>query len=104
MEALNDSVNGRFKLVTFKLFDVQGNGGETPCCEVMINNVPFADLNHADQINAGVDVINALSDFYGVSAPITIDNAEAINTILPTTAQIIKLYVTKDPQLTFTNN
>jgi len=104
MEAVNDSVNGRFKLVTFKLFDVQGNGGETPCCEVMINNVPFADLNHADQINAGVDVINALSDFYGVSAPITIDNAEAINTILPTTAQIIKLYVTKDPQLTFTNN
>ena len=66
MELVEQSVNDRFKIVKFKLFRTLVNGGEEPCCVTTVNNVEFSDLNHAMQINAGLDVINALSEFYGV--------------------------------------
>ena len=70
----------------------------------MVNSVPYSDLNHAMQINSGIDIINALSKHYGVTAPITVDNAEAVNDLEPTDSQLIRLVVTKDPQLVITNN
>lgn len=104
MNMIESSINNRFKLVKFKLFETQINGGETPCCETMVNSVPYSDLNHAMQINSGIDIINALSGYYGVTAPITVDNAEAVNVLEPTDSQLIRLVVTKDPQLVITNN
>lgn len=100
MELVEQSVNDKFKLVKFKLFKTLVNGGEEPCCETMVNNVLFSDLNHAMQLNAGIDIANALSQFYGVSAPIIVDNAEAVNVLQPTDSQLIKLYVTLDKELT----
>lgn len=104
MNMIENSINGRFKIVKFKLFETQINGGETPCCETMVNGVPFSDLNHAMQINAGIDCINALSEHYGVSAPLVVDNSEAVNELLPTDSQLIKLAVTLDKSLVITNN
>lgn len=102
--AIESSINGKFKLVKFKLFDLQINGGESPCCEATVLGVPFSDLNHAAQIAAGIDIINALSDTYGISAPIVLDNAESCNSYPQTNSQLIKLYVTSDPQLVITNS
>jgi len=68
----------------------------------MVNGVPFSDANRADQINAGIDIINALSKHYGISVPIIIDNAEAVNQFIPTEAQTILLYVTTDKTLKIT--
>jgi DNA repair exonuclease SbcCD ATPase subunit len=93
--ALEDLVNNRFELVKFQLFETQVNGGEIPTCKATIDGVPFADLNTASKINAGIDIINVLSNHYQVSAPVFIDNAESITKFLPTDTQIIKLIVSK---------
>src|SRR5690606_28751383 len=64
MEALEVNINDKFKVVKFKLFETQINGGEIECCEALINGVPFHSANTASKINAGIDIINTLSEFY----------------------------------------
>lgn len=100
MSEIDKVINSKFRYVRFKLFDIQINGAEVECCETLVNGVPFSSVNHAGQINAGVDIINALCDQYEVHAPIFVDNAEAVNQILQTESQLIRLVVTKDPLLT----
>ena len=89
-------INGRFQFVKFKLFNTQVNGAETETCEMMVNGVPYSDVNTAAKINAGLDVINVLSKFYGVTAPIIIDNRESVSEILETDSQIVNLVVNKN--------
>lgn len=101
---LESKINSKFRYVKFKLFDTQINGGLQETCEAMINGVPFSDANHASKINAGIDIINTLSEFYNVSAPIFIDNREGINEIIPTAAQVVNLVVSKDKKLKIENN
>jgi len=94
-------VNGLFKLVKFKMFDTQVNGAEVETCVATVNGVPYNDgLNQAMRVNAGLDIINAISKHIGVSAPIFIDQAESINDLIPTNSQLVRLMVTKDNQLT----
>jgi hypothetical protein len=79
--------------VRWKLFDVQINGGIADCCEATVDGVPFADLNHGARINAGIDVINALSRHYGRTVPVFVDNAEAVTALEPSESQVIRLVV-----------
>ncbi len=102
-ELLETKVNSKFRFVKFKLFSTLINGGIEPTCEALINGVPFSDANNAAKINAGIDIINAMSEFYDISAPIFIDNREAVNEIIPTTSQIINLVVSKDKELRIVN-
>lgn len=99
VELLESGINSKFKYVSFKLFDTQVNGGLVETCEALINGVPFSNANTASQINAGLDIISALSEYYGVQAPIFIDNRESINRILETDSQVINLIVSKDKNL-----
>lgn len=92
-------INGRFEIVKFKLFNQQLNGGESETCEMLINGVPYSDVNTASQINAGLDVINVLSKFHGVNAPIFIDGRESVTELIDTNSQIVNLTVTKDKEL-----
>jgi DNA repair exonuclease SbcCD ATPase subunit len=94
-------INSMFQLVKFKMFETQINGGEVETCEAMVNGVPFSDLNNAMRINAGLDIIGALSRHHNITAPIFIDNAESINEIIVTDSQLIRLIVTHDKQLKF---
>ena len=98
---LNDRINEKFKYAKFKLFDKQINGGINEVCEVTYNGVPYKDLNNAMRINVGLDVINTISEHYGVIAPIIIDNAESVNQLFDTKAQQINMYVSKDKKLIF---
>lgn len=93
-------INGRFEIVKFKLFNQQLNGGESETCEMLINGVPYSDANTASQVNAGLDVINVLSIFHGVSAPIFVDGRESVTKLIETSSQVINLIVTKDKELT----
>lgn len=93
---IENRINGMFQIVSFKMFNTQINGGEEETCEAMVNGVPYKDLNHASKINAGLDIINALSRHEGVSAPVFIDNAEAINEVMQTDSQMICLRVSED--------
>ncbi|TDO67863.1 AAA domain-containing protein [Flavobacterium chryseum] len=96
MTAIEDNVNSKFKIVKFKMFEDQVNGGENPACEIYVNGVPFSDANTASKINAGIDIISTLSKFYQVSAPIFIDGAESIHDIMQTDSQMIRLVVLED--------
>ena len=66
--------------------------------------MPFTVANTAKQVNAGIEIINALSRFYGVSAPIFIDNRESVQSLIDTDSQIINLVVSSDKELTITHN
>lgn len=98
--ALEDNINSLFKKVRFKMFDKQINGGEVETCVATVDGVPYPDLNTAGKINAGLDIINALTREYEITAPIFIDNAESVNSILVLPSQMILLKVSEDEKLT----
>jgi len=95
-DRIEKPINDLFKTVRFKLYKTQLNEGLNPCCECLINGVPFAAANSADQIKSGIEIINVLNEFFQVSLPITIDNCESVVTPLPETSnQLIKLYASE---------
>jgi exonuclease SbcC len=91
VKLLESAVNNRFKYVTFKMFNQQVNGGIDETCEALVDGVPFSDANHAGKVNAGIDCINALCAYYGVTAPIFIDFRESVTKIIETDSQVINL-------------
>ena len=93
---IENAINRKFKMVRFKMFDTQLNGGETECCETIVNGVPWSDLNTASRINAGLDIINAFSQYYDTYAPIFIDNRESVTELLPMQSQVISLIVSPE--------
>lgn len=104
IEELETKVNALFKFVRFTMFDHRINGSLKPICECTVGGVPYSDLNNADRINAGIDIINALSQHKGVYAPCFIDNAESINEVMPMHSQRIDLIVSTDSELKIVNN
>lgn len=101
LDKISDSINSHFKTVNFKLFEMQLNGGMKDCCECTVNGVPYSTLNSGHRIVAGLDIIRSLSELYGVSAPIFVDNAESLNefNVPVMDAQLILLSVSEDKQL-----
>jgi len=93
MDTLENRINGRFKIVKFKMFETQINGGEVEACTTLINGVPYSDANTAAKIQAGLDIINTLSDHYGIVAPVWVDNRESVTELPETNAQLINLIV-----------
>ena len=100
MDEVERRVNSKFQNVRFRMFEPLLNGGETPTCIAMVDGVKYADLNTAGKINAGLDIINTLCLYHGVSAPVFIDNAESVNQLFPVASQLVKLIVTTDKELT----
>jgi DNA repair exonuclease SbcCD ATPase subunit len=96
---VQDKINDLFKTVNFRLFETQVNGEIKETCEVTVNGVPYPSVNNAGKINAGLDVINSLSEYFEKRVPIFVDNAESITDILEVKSQIVKLYVTKNEDL-----
>lgn len=92
-------INGLFSMVTFRLFDYTIDGNESETCVPLVNGVPFGAANTAGQVNAGLDIINALVRFHGVSAPIFVDGRESVNRLISTESQIINLVVSRDKSL-----
>lgn len=100
VEKMEDQINSLFSIVKFKLFDIQKNGDLADTAEATVDGVPYStDLNTGAKINAGLDILNVLSEHYDTIAPIFIDNAETVNEIMPTEAQQIRLVVTKDKKM-----
>src|SRR5690606_16974120 len=93
MTELEERINSKFSLVKFKMFEEQINGGEVPTCVTLINGVPYPDPNTATKVQAGLDIINALSSHYDMYARVWIDNRESVTDIPETKSQIINLMV-----------
>lgn len=97
---LEDVINSRFKLARFKMFNIMLNGNVEECCETTYKGVPYRSMNNAARINVGLDIINALTSYFKVNAPVFIDNAEAVTEFVPVNSQTIKLIVDEsEPQL-----
>jgi len=98
-KALETAVNGKFKIARFRMFSMQKNGEEAECCDVVYPN-GSTNLSTGERLQTGIDIIQTLSEYYGVSAPIWIDNAEGVTLPVETDAQVIRLIVSeKDEKL-----
>lgn len=100
MNLLSDKINQKFKSVRFRLFDVQINGGIKDTCVMQVNSngsyVDFWSANDAAKMQAGLDVIVALSRLYNVSVPVWLDNRESVSEIPEIDGQVINLFVSAD--------
>lgn len=97
---LTDKINSKFQSVRFRLFIEQQNGGVKEDCEVMIPTeggrmVPFTFANNAARINAGLEIIDALSSHWNLAMPVFIDNAESVTRLLQMDTQVIRLVVSE---------
>jgi len=101
VKLLEDKINSKFKYARFNLFKTNINGGIEEICETTFEGVPFSSgLNNAARINVGIDIINTLTEHYGIRAPIFVDNSEAVTRLADTDSQLISLVVSeKDKQL-----
>lgn len=101
MLRISESINSKFNTVSWKLFEEQLNGGMRECCECTVNGVPYSTLNSGHRIVAGLDIIQSLSELYGVTAPIFVDNAESLNeyNVPDMVAQMTLLAVSDDKEL-----
>lgn len=99
VKLMEDSINEKFKYVSFKLFNTLVNGAVEECCVATVNGVPFDSVNNAGKINAGIDIINTLCDHYDIECPVFVDNAESVNELLECKSQVIRLIVSKDKTL-----
>lgn len=96
MDILEKKVNKLFKFVSFRLFAEQVNGGIAETCVCEYKGVRYPTLNTAAKLLAGLDVLNTLSTFYAVCAPVFCDNRESVTFIPETSSQIISLFVSPD--------
>jgi len=90
---LEESINSKFKMVQFKLFNENINGGLEETCITTINGVPYPSANNEARINGGIDIANTLSRHHQIAVPMVIDNAEAVVDLLPSVGQQIRLVV-----------
>ena len=96
VQAITESVNSRFRLTRWRLFTEQVNGGLADCCEPMDSNgTTFEGTNNAMKINIGMDIIDTLSEFYGVRVPLFVDNAESVTQLQPIGSQVVRLVVSE---------
>lgn len=101
VDMITSNINQKFKNVSFRLFETQVNGGLKECCDVMIPNVggvpvPYGFANNAAQINAGLEIIEVLQEYFDVSLPVFVDNAESVTELNDIDSQVIRLVVDKN--------
>lgn len=93
---LEERINSKFKLVRFKMFNILISGALEDCCEATYKGVPWTnDLNTAAKLNTGIDVINVLSEYFGLTCPLFLDNRDLVSKIIDTESQVINLYVSE---------
>lgn len=99
VKMLEDAINNRFNTVKFKMFDTLNDGSQKEICRTLVNTngvwVEFDGANNGGKINTGLEIINLLSEFYGVSCPIFVDNAESVTGFVDVKSQVIKLVVSE---------
>lgn len=97
---LTDRINSKFKTVSFQLFVEQVNGGLKESCEVLVPGeggrlIPYAYANNAAKINAGLEIIDTLSNHWNIHTLVFLDNCESNTHPLKTGSQQIRLYVSE---------
>lgn len=102
-DAVEQKVNALFHGLKFRMWKQYINGKREPDCVALIDGVNYPDANTAGKINAGLQVIGAISRHYGLSAPIFVDNCESIAELDATEGQqVIRLQFVNGAPLTVT--
>lgn len=80
-DSVTESINAKFRLARFKLFEPnKTNDGLQECCEALaFNAVRYNDINTAGKVLVGVDIISTLAEHYGLSVPLFIDNIDGLD-------------------------
>lgn len=104
VSSLTQKINDRFDNVGFRLFQTQINGGLKEDCEVLIPTaegrmIPFTFANNAARINAGLEIISVLSEFWELEMPIFVDNAESVTRLKKTNTQTMRLVVSEQDKV-----
>lgn len=99
-QMLENKINRLFTRVSFKFFKEQVNGGIEETCEAVVGETTFGKANTASQVNAGLDIIGAISRHKDIRVPVFCDRLESINDLLQIDSQQISLLVTTEPALT----
>jgi DNA repair exonuclease SbcCD ATPase subunit len=91
---VEETVNKKFNLVKFQLFETLRNEGIKPTCITLVNGAPYGHgSSDSEGINAGLDIIKTLSNFYKTKVPVFIDRAESVTKLIMLDCQTIKLVV-----------
>ncbi len=93
-EQTEQPVNKMFGYVNFSLFETQVNGAIIPCCNVL--NDEFKPFSSGQEVRGGIDIAGTFSEFYGIKAPLFIDNAESVTEYPDMDCQIIELCHSKE--------
>jgi DNA repair protein SbcC/Rad50 len=96
MDILEQKVNKLFRYVSFRLFQRQVNGEIAETCVCEYKGVPYPTLNTAAKLLAGIDILETLSNYYGIHAPVICDNRESVSWIPDIKSQVISLFVSPD--------
>lgn len=99
VDMLTDSINSKFSNVKFRLFQQQINGGLKDDCTVLIpcdqGLIPYDTANDAAKVNAGLDIIRVLADYFKQSMPVIVDGAESVTHLKDNGLQVIRLVVSE---------
>ena len=99
VSTLDERINFRFRTLKFKLFHEQQNGGLQEICKVLIpcesGLVEFEKANSAARINAGIEIVNVLGEYFGTRLPLFCDNAESVTALTPSDSQAVRLIVSE---------
>ncbi|MFZ2809431.1 MAG: hypothetical protein WAZ60_23855 [Desulfosalsimonadaceae bacterium] len=97
---LSDRINGKFAVVSFRLFNQLVNGGIEECCVFTVGGVPYdGGLNAAARTQGGLDIIRTLQEHYGITCPVFIDNRESCTEIPNMDCQVINLIVSPEDKV-----
>ena len=103
LSQLREKINDKFKIVKWKLFEQQKNGGIAETCVCMVNGSQYGEntTSATERMIAGMDIIRTLQDIYKVKAPIFLDDADLYNSwnIPLMDCQLIKLCVSDDENI-----
>lgn len=66
--------------------------GPYPCESGLVE---FEKANSAARINAGIEIVNVLGEYFGVRLPVFCDNAESVTALTPSDGQAVRLIVSE---------
>ena len=98
--ALESSINEKFELVRWKLFNIQKNGALAEVCEATYQGIEYGTgLNTGARINCDLDIVNTLGKELGIKMPLFVDNTESVNQLISIDTQMVELKVGRNKTL-----
>jgi len=80
-ELIVEAVNKEFQNISVKVLEIQKNGIAKETFEILKDGVPFAELNTAGQLQAGLELTDFIKGKLDILCPVLIDNGERFTDI-----------------------